>query len=73
SRLPRGGTGRSRPLRGTTLERVIQSLSPSGRKKQKLYQETGKKLVSIYLQDFGRIEEVLGKKLAAFQGRKGRG
>lgn len=36
-------------------------------KKQKLYQETGKRLVSIYFQDFARIEEVLAGKLAAFQ------
>ncbi len=34
-------------------------------KKQKLYQETGKKLVSVYFQDFNRIETVLAEKLRA--------
>lgn len=34
-------------------------------KKQKLYQATGKKLVSIYFQEFGRIEAVLAEKLRA--------
>lgn len=34
-------------------------------KKQKLYQSTGKKLVSIYFQDFAHIEDVLAKKLRA--------
>jgi hypothetical protein len=37
-------------------------------KKQKLYQETGKRLISIYFQDFARIEAELAKKLAPFQG-----
>jgi len=34
-------------------------------KKQKLYQETGKKLVSVYFQEFDRIEAVLAEKLRA--------
>jgi len=34
-------------------------------KKQKLYQATGKKLVSIYFQEFNRIETVLAEKLRA--------
>ncbi len=37
-------------------------------KKQKLYQETGKRLVSVFFQDFGRIEEELAGKLAALRG-----
>jgi hypothetical protein len=37
-------------------------------KKQKLYQETGKKLVSVYFQEFDRIEAVLAQKLASFRG-----
>jgi len=34
-------------------------------KKQELYQETGKKLVSVYFQEFDRIEAVLAEKLRA--------
>ncbi len=38
-------------------------------KKQKLYQATEKKLVSVYFQDFGQIEAVLANKLGQFRGR----
>lgn len=37
-------------------------------KKQKLYQQTGKKLVSLYFHEKDRLESILGEKLARFGG-----